>query len=29
MQETIDPEACTTMIEVRAGVDAVDAAASI
>ncbi|WP_137864518.1 MULTISPECIES: chorismate mutase [unclassified Sphingomonas] len=26
MQETIDPEACTTMIEVRAGVDAVDAA---
>ena len=26
MQDTIDPEACTTMIEVRAGVDAVDAA---
>ena len=26
MQETIDPEACTTMAEVRAGVDAVDRA---
>lgn len=26
MQDMIDPEACTTMIEVRAGVDAVDAA---
>ncbi|WHU02226.1 MULTISPECIES: chorismate mutase [unclassified Sphingomonas] len=26
MQEILDPEACTTMIEVRAGVDAVDAA---
>ncbi len=25
MQEILDPEACTTMIEVRAGVDAVDA----
>ncbi|MDT8760843.1 chorismate mutase [Sphingomonas psychrotolerans] len=24
MQDTIDPEACTTMSEVRAGVDAVD-----
>jgi isochorismate pyruvate lyase len=26
MQDTIDPETCTTMTEVRAGVDAVDAA---
>ncbi|WP_213982267.1 chorismate mutase [Sphingomonas sp. dw_22] len=26
MHETIDPEACTTMLEVRAGVDAVDRA---
>jgi len=26
MHDTIDPEACTTMREVRAGVDAVDAA---
>lgn len=26
MQEILDPEACTTMLEVRAGVDAVDAA---
>jgi isochorismate pyruvate lyase len=26
MQDTIDPEACTTMAEVRAGVDAVDRA---
>ncbi|HVJ00906.1 MAG TPA: chorismate mutase [Sphingomonas sp.] len=26
MQDTIDPEACTTMLEVRAGVDAVDRA---
>ncbi|NYT40878.1 chorismate mutase [Sphingomonas sp. R-74633] len=26
MQDTIDPQACTTMLEVRAGVDAVDAA---
>lgn len=26
MQDTIDPQACTTMIEVRAGVDAVDRA---
>jgi isochorismate pyruvate lyase len=26
MHDTIDPEACTTMIEVRAGVDAVDRA---
>ncbi|AQR74751.1 chorismate mutase [Sphingomonas sp. LM7] len=26
MQDTIDPEACTTMAEVRAGVDAVDQA---
>lgn len=26
MQDTTDPEACTTMLEVRAGVDAVDAA---
>lgn len=26
MQHTIDPEACTTMAEVRAGVDAVDRA---
>lgn len=26
MQDVIDPEACTTMLEVRAGVDAVDAA---
>ncbi|MEP9358215.1 chorismate mutase [Sphingomonas sp. KR3-1] len=26
MQEILDPEACTTMVEVRAGVDAVDAA---
>lgn len=26
MQDILDPEACTTMIEVRAGVDAVDAA---
>jgi len=25
MQEILDPEACTTMLEVRAGVDAVDA----
>jgi isochorismate pyruvate lyase len=24
MQDTIDPQACTTMAEVRAGVDAVD-----
>jgi isochorismate pyruvate lyase len=26
MQDTIDPQACTTMAEVRAGVDAVDRA---
>ena len=26
MQDTLDPEACTTMAEVRAGVDAVDRA---
>ena len=26
MEDTIDPEACTTMAEVRAGVDAVDRA---
>lgn len=26
MQETIDPKDCTTMLEVRAGVDAVDRA---
>ena len=26
MQDTLDPQACTTMAEVRAGVDAVDAA---
>ncbi|MDG2535617.1 chorismate mutase [Sphingomonas sp. HITSZ_GF] len=26
MQDVIDPEACTTMTEVRAGVDALDAA---
>jgi len=26
MQDILDPEACTTMLEVRAGVDAVDAA---
>jgi isochorismate pyruvate lyase len=26
MQDTIDPEACTTMAEVRTGVDAVDRA---
>jgi len=26
MQDTIDPEACMTMLEVRAGVDAVDRA---
>jgi len=26
MQDILDPEACTTMVEVRAGVDAVDAA---
>jgi isochorismate pyruvate lyase len=26
MRDTIDPEACTTMAEVRAGVDAVDRA---
>lgn len=26
MQHTLDPEACTTMAEVRAGVDAVDRA---
>lgn len=26
MQDTIDPQACTTMAEVRAGVDAVDQA---
>jgi len=26
MQDTLDPEACTTMTEVRAGVDAVDRA---
>jgi isochorismate pyruvate lyase len=26
MEETIDPQACTTMAEVRAGVDAVDRA---
>lgn len=26
MQDTIDPEACSTMAEVRAGVDAVDRA---
>jgi len=26
MQEILDPEACTTMLEVHAGVDAVDAA---
>ncbi|TGX53394.1 chorismate mutase [Sphingomonas gei] len=26
MQDTVDPEDCTTMVEVRAGVDAVDRA---